>query len=72
LLAQEERRRGLDKDPEVELMMDQALRDELLRKIEAELPEPEKIGEREVRDYFEKHRAEFPERSTRRIRRACK
>lgn len=67
LLAQEARRRGLDKDPEVELLMDQALRDELLRKIEDELPEPEKIGEREVHDYFEKHRAEFKEPERRRV-----
>jgi hypothetical protein len=67
LLAQEARRRGLDKDPEVELMMDQALRDELLRQIEAELPQPEEIGEREVRDYFEKHHAEFKEPERRRV-----
>lgn len=67
LLAQEARRRGLDKDPEVQLMMDQALRDELLSQIEAELPQAEEIGEREVRDYFEQHRAEFKEPERRRV-----
>jgi peptidyl-prolyl cis-trans isomerase C len=67
LLAQEARRRGLDKDPEVELQLAQALRDELLRKLEADLPPPEAIGEREVLDYFRSHQEEFKEPERRRI-----
>lgn len=67
LLAQEAERRGLDKDPKVVLRLEQALRDELLRAVEAELPPPEKISEREVREYYEAHRAEFQEPERRRV-----
>lgn len=67
LLAQEAERRGLDKDPKVVLRLEQALRDELLRTVEAELPPPEKISEREVREYYEAHRAEFQEPERRRV-----
>jgi peptidyl-prolyl cis-trans isomerase C len=61
LLAQEARRRGLDKDPEVQLRLRQALRDELLADLERSLPGPESFSEREVRDYYEAHRLEFLE-----------
>lgn len=67
LLAQEAERRGLDKDPKVELRLQQALRDELLRTVEARLPAAEEISEREVREYYEAHRAEFKEPERRRV-----
>lgn len=67
LLAQEAERRGLDKDPKVVLRLQQAMRDELLRTVEAKLPAPEQISEREVRDYYEAHRATFQEPERRRV-----
>ncbi|HSC86260.1 MAG TPA: peptidylprolyl isomerase, partial [Polyangiaceae bacterium] len=66
LLAQEARRRGLDKKPEVELGLAQALRDEVLDELRRELPGPEALTEREVRDYYEAHLAEFREPERRR------
>lgn len=67
LLAQEAVRRGLDKDPKVVLRLQQAMRDELLRTVEAKLPAPEEINEREVREYYEAHRATFKEPERRRV-----
>lgn len=67
LLAQEARRRGLDSDPKVKLGIQQALRDELLRQVEAGLPPPEQFSEREVREYYHAHRDEFREPERRRV-----
>ena len=67
LLAQEAKRRGLDKDPKVQLRMQQAMRDELLRRLEAELPAVDEISEREVREYYDAHRTEFQEPERRRV-----
>ncbi len=67
LLAQEAERRGLDKDPEVRQRLDQALRDELLRRVEQGLVPLDKISEREVREYYEAHRDEFREPERRRV-----
>lgn len=61
ILAQEARRRGLDKDPEVQLRIAQALRDELLSELERKLPGPDTFSERDVRQYYEAHRSEFVE-----------
>lgn len=61
LLAEEARRRGLDRDPEVRLRIKQALRDELLEDLEREVPGPESFSEREVREYYEAHPDEFSE-----------
>lgn len=67
LLAQEAKRRGLDKDPQVQLHFQQALRDELFRQLENKLPALEEFSEREVREYYESHRAEFKEPERRRL-----
>ncbi len=67
LLAQEAERRGLDKDPKVQLRLQQAMRDELLRLVEAKLPAVEEISEREVREYYDAHRDEFKEPERRRV-----
>ncbi len=67
ILAQEAKRRGLDKDPEVQLRLQQALRDEVLRKLETEQPGLETFSEREVQDYYEAHRTEFKEPERRRV-----
>lgn len=66
LLAGEARRRGLDRTPEVELGTQQALRDELLEELRRTLPPPEKLSEKDVRDYYEAHRSEFEEPERRR------
>jgi hypothetical protein len=67
LLAQEAVRRGLDKAPEAQKELQQALRDELLRQLESELLPAEKLSEREVREYYEAHRGEFQEPERRRV-----
>lgn len=66
LLAGEARRRGLDKTPEVELGIQQALRDELLEELRRSLPPPEKLSDKDVRDYYEAHKDEFEEPERRR------
>lgn len=67
LLAQEAERRGLDRDPEVQLRLQQALRDEVLEELRRSLPPPESLTEREVRDYYEAHREQFQEPERRRV-----
>jgi hypothetical protein len=61
LLAQEAKRRGLDRDPQVQLRLRQALRDEVLNDLERQLPGPEHFTEREVREYYQAHKSEFVE-----------
>jgi peptidyl-prolyl cis-trans isomerase C len=67
LLAQEARRRGLEKLPETEERLRQMLRDELLRDLRRELPSPNELPEAEVRKYYDEHKAEFNEPERRRI-----
>jgi len=67
LLAGEALRLGLDRDPEVAMRLDQALRDELLEDLKQSLPSPQTLPEVEVRAYYEAHRAEFEEPERRRI-----
>lgn len=67
LLAQEARRQKLDQDPEFQLRLDQALRDEVLIDLRASLPTPEAIELREVRAYYDAHRAEYKEPERRRV-----
>lgn len=67
LLAGEARRRGLDKRPETEERIRQALRDEVLARARAQLPTPAEIPDGEVRKYYEEHRAEFHEPERRRV-----
>jgi peptidyl-prolyl cis-trans isomerase C len=67
LLAQEARRRGLDKDPDVVLRRDQALRDELRRHWQRKGPTPESISEAEARAYYSARRAEFSDPERRRL-----
>lgn len=59
LLVQEAERRGYGEDPAVQDARKRALADELIREeVDARLA-PEDIGEREIRAYFDAHRAEF-------------
>lgn len=67
LLADEAKRRGLDKNPETQMRMDQALRDEVLRQRIESLPGPEAIPEHDVRAYYDEHKQDFDEPERRRI-----
>lgn len=67
VLAQEARRRGLAADPEVQLRTMQALRDELLLDLKRNLPKPEELSEREVRDYYQSHKNELTEPKRHRV-----
>lgn len=67
LLAQEATRQNLDKDPDVRLRLDEALRDEVLRDLRSRVPAPETLPAAEVRAYYEAHRAEFKEPERRRV-----
>ncbi len=67
LLAQEARRRGLDKLPETQLRLTQVLRDEVLAGLQDASPAPEAVPEAEVHAYYEAHRAELREPERRRV-----
>jgi len=67
LLAEEARRRGLDKQPETQARLRQILRDEVLRDARQALPKPEAIPASEVRAYYAQHQAEFQEPERRRV-----
>lgn len=67
LLADEAKRRGLDRDPETQLRLDQALRDEVLKQLRNSAPTPEMLPEPEVRQYYDSHRDEFSEPERRRV-----
>jgi hypothetical protein len=67
LLAQEARRRGLDKRADTQERMRQILRDALLEKARENLPPPAEIPDVEVRAYYEAHKAEFDDPERRRI-----
>jgi peptidyl-prolyl cis-trans isomerase C len=67
LLAEEARRRGLDKAPETQERVRQMLRDELLRDVRQSVASPADIPEAEVRAYFDSHHDEFKEPERRRV-----
>ncbi|HTU57357.1 MAG TPA: peptidylprolyl isomerase [Polyangiales bacterium] len=67
LLAQEARRRGLDKQPETQERLRQMLRDELLRDARKEVANPNDIPESEVRAYYDQHKEEFDDPERRRV-----
>jgi peptidyl-prolyl cis-trans isomerase C len=67
LLAEEAKRRGLDKAPETEERVRQMLRDELLRDVRQSVAGPADIPEAEVRAYFDSHHDEFKEPERRRV-----
>jgi parvulin-like peptidyl-prolyl isomerase len=67
LLAEEARRRGLDKQPETQERVRQMLRDELLTQVRASAATPESISEADARRYYEQHRDDFREPERRRV-----
>lgn len=67
LLAEEAKRRGLDKQPETQERVRQMLKDELLRDVRQSMPSPTDIPEAEVHAYFDSHHDEFKEPERRRV-----
>jgi peptidyl-prolyl cis-trans isomerase C len=67
LLAEEARRRGLDKQPETQERVRQMLRDELLAEVRASVPTPNDISEADARRYYDEHRDDFREPERRRV-----
>jgi parvulin-like peptidyl-prolyl isomerase len=67
LLAEEARRRGLDKQPETQESVRQMLRDELLSEVRASVPLPGDISEADARRYYDEHRDDFREPERRRV-----
>lgn len=67
LLAEEARRRGLDRQPETQERVRQMLRDELLAQVRASLPAPADLPEADARRYYEEHRDDFREPERRRV-----
>jgi peptidyl-prolyl cis-trans isomerase C len=67
LLAEEAKRRGLDKQPETEERLRQMLKDELLADLRRSLPGPSDIPDADVHAYFDAHHDEFREPERRRV-----
>ena len=67
LLAEEAKRRGLDKQPETQERLRQILKDELLRDVHHDVPGPSEISDAEVHAYFDAHHDEFKEPERRRV-----
>lgn len=61
LLAREAKKRGLDRDPDVQLSILEGKRDELLAELRSKLPKPEALPEVDVRAYYDAHKNEFNE-----------
>jgi hypothetical protein len=66
LLAREAERRGLDQRPETIALVRELQRDELLRRLRAQLPSAADLSTAEVSEYYRAHRAEFSEPERRR------
>lgn len=67
LLAEEAKRRGLDKQPETQERLRQMLKEELLRDVRRNVPAPGDIADAEVHAYFDAHHDEFKEPERRRV-----
>jgi hypothetical protein len=67
LLADEARRRGMDKDPEATDALRAILRDALLADAKQGLPVPAQIPDQDVRAYYEAHPDKFSEPERRRV-----
>ncbi len=67
LLAQEARRRGLEKHPEVQDAVRQILRDAMRAKIQDTVRPPGRITDDEVKAYYEAHAEDFREPERRRV-----
>ena len=67
LLAEEAKRRGLDKQPETQERLRQMLKEELLSNLRRNVPAPSDIAAADVHAYFDAHHDEFKEPERRRV-----
>lgn len=67
LLAEEARRRGLDKSPETEERVRQILKDEMLEQLRKSAPAANDIPEADLHAYYDAHKDDFAEPERRRI-----
>ncbi len=67
LLADEAKRRGLDKLPETEERLRQVLRDELMKEVRRSVPSASDLPEADVRKYYDEHKEEFSDPERRRV-----
>jgi len=67
LLAQEAKRRGLDKKPEVREAVRQILREAMIAEARKGVPPPAAIPQAEIQKYYDEHKAEFREPERRRV-----
>ncbi len=67
LLAQEAKRRGLDKSEETQERMRQILRDQLVDDIRKNTPAANEVKEAELHAYYDAHKDEFAEPERRRV-----
>ncbi|HEY4105609.1 MAG TPA: peptidyl-prolyl cis-trans isomerase [Polyangiaceae bacterium] len=67
LLAEEAKRRGLDKQPETQERLRQMLKEELLNDVRKSVPGPNDVPESEVHAYYDAHHDEFKEPERRRV-----
>lgn len=67
LLAEEARRRGLDKTPETQATTRQILRDAMLAELRKKVPAPADVPQADVRAYYDAHRDEYREPERRRV-----
>ncbi len=67
LLAQEAKRRGLDKDPAVQEATRQILREAMLAKARENMPAPADISAADIAAYYQKHIEEYQEPERRRV-----
>jgi parvulin-like peptidyl-prolyl isomerase len=67
LLAQEARRRGLDKSEETQERVRQILRDQLLQDVRKSAPSAKDVPEADLHAYYDAHKDEFAEPERRRV-----
>lgn len=67
LLAEEAKRRGLDKQPETQERTRQMLRDELLAQVRGSGGSPSDVSVADAHQYYEQHRDDFREPERRRV-----
>jgi parvulin-like peptidyl-prolyl isomerase len=67
LLAQEAKRRGLDKEPEVQEAIRQILREAMIAESRKGIPPPAAIEQDAIQKYYDEHQEEFREPERRRV-----
>lgn len=67
LLAEEAKKRGLDKTPETQAVLRQIMRDAMLAEVRKGVPAPGDLPQAEVRAYYDAHKDEYREPERRRV-----